>query len=111
LTSKLQAVATQHGVTIEYLYNDIDAYGLDRDDFALLRGFKGNQKDPLGSWSFLFDADVGEMARFRPEVEPLFSESLSIVSLPPRRHSSRSTRRSSRVPLSSRSLLTVTVHA
>lgn len=81
VTQRLREEAARHGVELTFRFENPlivkgeakgEAEG-EAGDFALFQTFKGNQKDAIGSWNFLFSPDHGPLAMFAPEVRPLMS--------------------------------------
>ncbi|OFZ11899.1 MAG: hypothetical protein A2Z20_03115 [Bdellovibrionales bacterium RBG_16_40_8] len=60
------------GILAEITFDDVQKFDL--SVFARLYDFKGNQKDPFGSWAYLFSEGLGPLAYFRSDVEPLFKK-------------------------------------
>ena len=71
VTDRLREVAAQHGVMLSLrLQNHLPTHGKEVA-FAQFQTFKGNQKDAIGSWNFLFSPDHGPLAMFAGEVRAL----------------------------------------
>ena len=51
-----------------------DGATLDSSVFAQIRIFKGNQRDSVGNWAFLFSPEKGPLTHFRPEVVDYFDK-------------------------------------
>ncbi|OFZ17687.1 MAG: hypothetical protein A2Z20_01510 [Bdellovibrionales bacterium RBG_16_40_8] len=60
------------GFATEITFNDSQKF--DSTVFAQLYNFKGNQRESLGSWAFLFSEGNGPLSFFRPQVELLFKQ-------------------------------------
>lgn len=63
LAEHLQTVGNRMGVRFQHIYQSVDSLTEETAAFAVLTNFVGNQKDPLGSFSFLF-ADNGPLSPF-----------------------------------------------
>lgn len=63
LTADLDSMAEARGLKFEYEWSAMTGAKIPDGCFASITVFKGNQKDPLGSWSFLF-SDKGTLSQF-----------------------------------------------
>lgn len=71
LLDKMKPLAKAQGIDLDWV-GQRDELGSDSPKhFAAVEIFKGNQKDALGSWSFLFGKE-GALSPFRQEVESEF---------------------------------------
>ncbi len=77
---RLRVLAKKHGVSFEYRFTAFDDVEAGADEFARISPFKGNQKDPVGSWSFLFSDKTGALSPFREKGLPLLNEALIAAS-------------------------------
>jgi len=68
LIPELDSAAAQFGWKFSYKWNAMTGEALPDGCFASVNVFKGNQKDPLGSWSFLF-SEKGALAPFRAGIK------------------------------------------
>ena len=73
VTERLRDFAATYGVELTFLFQNILASKGDHGEFALFQSFKGNQKDAIGSWNFLFSQDHGPLALFAGEVRALMA--------------------------------------
>jgi hypothetical protein len=69
--TKLVDTAASVGVTLTVGFND-DAETNGAIPLAIFQSFKGNQRDALGSWSFLYSEEFGGLGPFRAEVDDIF---------------------------------------
>ncbi len=66
---------SQFNLKIEYIFaNESD----DDDCFGRIQSFVGNQRDPLGSWNFLYGSENGKLAMFKDNVSSLLEKVGSI---------------------------------
>ncbi len=70
---RLEARAAEVGLKLDLRYENVSDIANDPATFATLYVFKGNQKDALGNWSFLF-SQTGPLASFEAEFEPLLGK-------------------------------------
>ncbi len=54
----------RQGLEIKLKFSSDDGVFHSSETFARLSNFKGNQKDPIGSWSFLLSDDSGSLTKF-----------------------------------------------
>ena len=73
---QLKLEAAQLGVNITVEFGDITEPLLGRrhGNIAILGVFKGNMKDPIGSWSFLSDSTHGALRGYASEIVPILSK-------------------------------------
>jgi len=62
--------ARKHGAEISFKYAKVP---FEEVSFARVIGFKGNQRDPVGSWSFLFSGSKNPISTFRSDYESDFA--------------------------------------
>ena len=74
VTDRLRDVAAHHGIKLSFTFENTLAAKGDDGEFALFQTFKGNQKDAIGSWNFLFSQDHGPLAMFAKDVHLLMTE-------------------------------------
>ncbi len=73
----LRSGALKRGITLKLAFDAFTPGEVaDPDEFARVQGFKGNQKDAVGSWSFLFTAGKGDLGPFREQGKPLLNKVL-----------------------------------
>ncbi len=73
---QLKLEAAQLGVSITVEFGDITdpLLGRRNGNVAILGVFKGNMKDPIGSWSFLSDSTHGALRGYSSEIAPILSK-------------------------------------
>lgn len=77
----LQLFASSRGVKLDFRFeNPPPTHPFEKDDFAQLRVFKGNQKDPLGSWSFLVEGEQAPLRLFGQELKPFLNAAVNAPS-------------------------------
>lgn len=64
----LLSFAKSHGVELVPTFTVFSEKPLEKGLFALLSGMQGNQKDPMGTWSFVFDEAHGNLRAWRKEI-------------------------------------------
>lgn len=73
ILEKMKATGEKHGVHFEFVFSPLGEEPKGAGLFAKLYLFRGNQKDALGSWSFLF-SENGPLGLFRKEVEQIIQQ-------------------------------------
>lgn len=80
MLKRLKDVAAKEGVTLNFTFNAFTPAEGQGKPFGLFRIFKGNQKECLGSWTFLFTKDHGHLRAYRDEVAGLLDEAAKTAS-------------------------------
>ncbi len=74
---KLKALAKERSIDLKLAFDAFTANEVaDASEFARVQGFKGNQKDSIGSWSFLYTKDKGDLSPFLTQAKSLIDKAL-----------------------------------